>query len=218
MMQPPPRPPRQGTSKAVPVVVSAGLAVGVFCGLLFGLGTGDKASAEPPKTVTAVHKPDDAPVPVATKPTPPPPPPPKVVAAGSGSAGSGGGIGSATVALAGSAATPAAKAMKLTLTIEPDAAAQVAVISIDGKQITGMSTDVPLATKQIHVLVIATGFHSIDQKVDLKDGDEATVALKMVKRAAGGPSPGFGGPSTGGNHVPTTPPKPKKPSSGIIDI
>src|SRR3954468_14623016 len=34
------RPIRRGTSKAVPVVVSAGLAVGVFCGLLFGVGTG----------------------------------------------------------------------------------------------------------------------------------------------------------------------------------
>src|SRR5262245_15092333 len=34
-MQPPMR---RGTSKAVPLVVSAGLAVGVFCGLLFGVG------------------------------------------------------------------------------------------------------------------------------------------------------------------------------------
>src|SRR4051812_21563792 len=42
---PPQRPMRQGTSKAVPVVVSAGLAVGVFCGLLFGVGTGKEASA-----------------------------------------------------------------------------------------------------------------------------------------------------------------------------
>jgi hypothetical protein len=44
------RPIRRGTSKAVPVVVSAGLAVGVFCGLLFGLGTGkDDAIAAPSK-------------------------------------------------------------------------------------------------------------------------------------------------------------------------
>ena len=40
------RPMRRGTSKAIPVVVSAGLAVGVFCGLLFGVGTG-KSSAAP---------------------------------------------------------------------------------------------------------------------------------------------------------------------------
>src|SRR5436190_24020305 len=43
----PPRQVRRGTSKAVPVVVSAGLAVGVFCGLLFGVGTGKEASATP---------------------------------------------------------------------------------------------------------------------------------------------------------------------------
>src|ERR1700748_1464613 len=46
----PPRPQKRGVSRAVPVVVSAGLAVGVFCGLLFGLGTGDQtAQAEPAK-------------------------------------------------------------------------------------------------------------------------------------------------------------------------
>ena len=45
-----PPPMRRGTSKAVPVVVSAGLAVGVFCGLLFGLGTEQsEASNEPAK-------------------------------------------------------------------------------------------------------------------------------------------------------------------------
>lgn len=41
---------RKGTSKAVPIVVSAGLAIGTFCGLLFGLGTGtEDAIAEPSK-------------------------------------------------------------------------------------------------------------------------------------------------------------------------
>ncbi|MFN0253802.1 MAG: hypothetical protein ACKV2T_43450 [Kofleriaceae bacterium] len=47
----PPRPQaRKGTSKAVPIVVSAGLAIGTFCGLLFGLGTGtEDAVAEPAK-------------------------------------------------------------------------------------------------------------------------------------------------------------------------
>src|SRR5687768_3934095 len=51
-MQPPPRAQvvRKGTSKAVPIVVSAGLAIGTFCGLLFGLGTGaEDAIAEPSK-------------------------------------------------------------------------------------------------------------------------------------------------------------------------
>lgn len=43
---PPPKPVKQGTSKMVPIVVSAGLAVGTFCGLLFGLGTGEPAQAD----------------------------------------------------------------------------------------------------------------------------------------------------------------------------
>src|SRR2546423_6128527 len=54
----PSRPARQGTSKAVPVVVSAGLAVGVFCGLLFGLGTG-KAKASAPSSGSNIKKDDD---------------------------------------------------------------------------------------------------------------------------------------------------------------
>lgn len=56
---PPPRPVRRGTSKAVPVVVSAGLAVGVFCGLLFGLGTGEEVEASNDKPATTAKK-DDA--------------------------------------------------------------------------------------------------------------------------------------------------------------
>lgn len=47
--QPAPQPARKGTSKAVPIVVSAGLAIGTFCGLLFGLGTGDPGVAEAAK-------------------------------------------------------------------------------------------------------------------------------------------------------------------------
>ena len=57
-----PRPPqRQGTSRMVPVVVSAGLAVGVFCGLLFGLGTGKSAAAPPEKATNGVRRNDDTP-------------------------------------------------------------------------------------------------------------------------------------------------------------
>src|SRR5690349_14216371 len=51
------RPPRRGTSKAVPIVVSAGLAVGVFFGLLFGVGKKSEAVAAPPdKTAKAESK------------------------------------------------------------------------------------------------------------------------------------------------------------------
>ncbi|HEY0987522.1 MAG TPA: hypothetical protein VGD80_10745, partial [Kofleriaceae bacterium] len=55
-----PRPPmRQGTSKIVPVVVSAGLAVGVFCGLLFGLGTGSRSDAAPKQVSNNAKRDDD---------------------------------------------------------------------------------------------------------------------------------------------------------------
>ncbi|HEX4455403.1 MAG TPA: hypothetical protein VH143_31305, partial [Kofleriaceae bacterium] len=78
-------------------------------------------------------------------------------------------------------------------------------------------------TKQIRVQVSATGYHSYDAKLDVtgQAGDEHTVTVTLTKRqASSGPSsPGFGGASTGGNHVPTAPPKPKKPANtGIIDI
>src|SRR4051794_5877643 len=44
---------RRGTSRAVPIVVSAGLAIGTFCGLLFGLGTGGDVIAAPSKGTNA---------------------------------------------------------------------------------------------------------------------------------------------------------------------
>lgn len=233
---PPTRGPRRGTSRAVPVVVSAGLAVGVFCGLLFGLGTGDKADAKPSTGNNLKHEaegkvdPNGAPAGLGASTVKPvndgkligsnaP-----VAAAGSGSAG--GGIGSAVVAMAGAgsgSAAVAAKAMKITIEIDPDAAATTAAIKIDGKPITGKTADIAADTKQVHVQITADGYHSIDENVDVSgaSGDEHDVKIKMLKRAGGGAgSPGFGGASSGGNHIPTAPPKlpPKKPNQGIIDI
>jgi hypothetical protein len=223
-MQRPPRPARRGTSRAVPVVVSAGLAVGVFCGLLFGLGTG--ADAKPASgSNTNKHQDDDSTVTPVYANTPATT---KLANSGSGS-GSGGGIGSATIAMAGgsgsgSAMAVAPKLMKVTIKIDPDAAGSAATITIDGKAITGTSADVAPDTKQIHVQVTATGYHSYDAKVDVagQAGDEHTINVALTKRStssSGTSSPGFGGASTGGNHVPTAPPKPKtKPNTGIIDI
>ncbi|HEX4455727.1 MAG TPA: hypothetical protein VH143_32930, partial [Kofleriaceae bacterium] len=141
-MQRPPRPVRRGTSRAVPVVVSAGLAVGVFCGLLFGLGTGAEAKPSTGSNVKA-HQDDDSTVtpvyantPATTK-----------LAAKAGSGSAGGGIGSAMIAMAGgsgagsgSAMAVAPKLMKVTIQIDPEAAGSAATITIDGKAITGAST------------------------------------------------------------------------------
>jgi hypothetical protein len=230
----PPRPPRRGTSRAVPVVVSAGLAVGVFCGLLFGLGTGDKAEAKPSTGNNLKHETegqvDPNGLPVGTGATVGKQGVDKIANGSAGSGSAGGGIGSATIAMAGAgsgsaAGSAAPKTMKLTIDIDPDTAASVAVIKIDGKAITGKSTDVPPDTKQVHVQITADGYHSVDENLDVAGtgGDEHDVKIKMNKRAAtsgGTSSPGFGGASSGGNHVPTAPPKPpKKPANNsIIDI
>jgi hypothetical protein len=233
----PPRPMKRGVSKAVPVVVSAGLAVGVFCGLLFGLGTGDPTAAAAPAKGNNVHATSDdpsgpAPAGLGSTPAAPPPKAGSGATAATGSAGGSGGsanpvataTGSATPAVgSGAGSAVAAKTVdtaKLTIEVEPAAAAAVAKIQIDGKDITGTSIDLPADKKSVKVSVTATGFHSVDKKVDVTGGSETKVQLELTKRATGGTSsPGFGGASTGGNHVPTAPPKPKKPSNnGIIDI
>lgn len=124
-MPPQPAPPPQpkqakgGTSKMVPIVVSAGLAVGTFCGLLFGVGTGEAADASP-SSGNNVKSPDPsetAPV-TPTKPsstsTVTPAKPSTTVAvtpaAGSAAPAAGSASGSATVAAAGSAAPAAGSA------------------------------------------------------------------------------------------------------------
>ena len=228
---PPMRPMRRGTSKAVPVVVSAGLAVGVFCGLLFGVGTGKKdAQAAPSKGTNAKeHEVEDTThlVETPTKPLTPTAELGKGSGAGA-AAGSGAGSGSAVAAATGSGAgsgSAAVKLSKLTITVKPDAAAEVAKIQIDGKDIVGTSIELPGEKKDVKVNVTATGFHSFDKKVDLV-GDETTVEVELVKRGGGG-SPGFGGTDTHAPKVPTRPPggdsggtkpPPKKKPGGLIDI
>lgn len=226
----PPRPVRQGVSKAVPIVVSAGLAVGVFCGLLFGVGTGKKdAVAAPSKGNNAKEQPVEDTTHLVETPTKPITPTAQIgagsgsaVAAAGSAAGSGAGSGSAVAAAAGSAAGSgagsgsAAVAMKtLTIKVEPDAAASVAKIQIDGKAITGTSLELPEATTSVKVSLSAAGYHSIDKTIELL-GEETTVEFPMQKRS--GASPGFGGTDTHRPTVPKRPPGPKKQPGGLIDI
>ena len=175
---------RRGTSKAVPIVVSAGLAVGVFCGLLFGVGV-DKGEAAPPSKSHPMKKADGTDeVPAALQPTvnegPKTPPKtgsatPAVASTGSGSAAEG----------SGSAVAAVAKP-KLVIEIAPDTIAAGAKITVDGKEITGTSLEyeVDAATNKakspnVVVTVKAQGYKDAEQKVSL-DGD-TTVKFEMVK-------------------------------------
>jgi hypothetical protein len=225
----PPRPMTRGTPKIVPVIVSAGLAVGVFCGLLFGVGTGKKAAAaEPSKGTNAKDHPVEDTTNMVVTPTKPITPTAQLGGSAAGSAtgsaaGSGAGSGSA-MAAAGSAAgsaAPAVKMSKLTITVKPDAAASAAKIQIDGKDITGNSIELPSDKKSVKVSITAPGYHSLDKTIDVL-GDDTAVEIELVKRG-GGASPGFGGTDTHAPKVPTRPPggdkpPPKKKPGGLIDI
>ena len=240
-MQQPPRGPnvaRQGTSRAVPVVVSAGLAVGVFCGLLFGVGVPDDATASPStgNNVKAADPAEPTPTPstsasTATKPATPATAtkPATPVAAGSGSAApattttaAGTGAGSATAttkpaagAGSGSAtptiAAPAVKKVKLVVEVKPDTVAATAKITIDKTEITGGMTELEIPSdgkKEVKVTVKASGYKTVEQKVEV-EGD-VTVKVELIKRT-GGTGGGLPRPGTGGT-------KKKPPGGGLIDI
>ena len=176
-----PRPPmRQGTSKIVPVVVSAGLAVGVFCGLLFGLGTGKHSDAAPQKVSNNAKRDDDTgftPESLAN-------PNVKIPDKNAPKAGSNAGSNAKGSGDAAGSAEPAIKPTRLTVEIKPETAAQGAKVLIDGKPIEGMSTDIALdpgtTKKTVKVLVKATGFKDVEQDVDV-EGESVTVKLELSK-------------------------------------
>ncbi len=213
------KPIKRGTSKAVPVVVSAGLAVGVFCGLLFGVGV-DKGEAAPPSTSHPMKKDGtpDTDVPTALQPTVnegPKKDPPKagsdsgsaVAAAGSGSAAPAAGSGS------GSAVAAVAKP-KLVIEVSPSDAAGAKIL-VDGKEITGASLEYELdpatnkaKTPSVVVTVKAPGYKDAEQKVSL-DGD-TTVKFEMVKGKSTLPAVAAG---SGSAAPATTPPATTPPAN-----
>jgi len=219
---------RKGTSKAVPIVVSAGLAVGTFCGLLFGLGTGESTAA--PSKGNNIKKDgsaDEIPAALQTKVNDTPAPKPNPPAAGSGSAvaaTAGSGSGS------GSAAAPVAKP-KLVVELTPDTAASAAHIFVDGKEITGKELEYEVdpatnkaKTPDVVVTVKADGFKDGEQKVKL-DGD-TTVKFEMVKgkstlpkdvaakdAGAGSAAPAAAGSGSATPAVAVTPPKKDPPAA-----
>lgn len=215
MAQNAPRPVRRGTSKAVPVIMSAGLAVGVFCGLLFGLGTGDENAIAAPATDPKTETPKTADVAEPFQPKTPTVDRPStgsaaVAQTGSGSAAPDAGSGSAIPTVA-----PAAKTAKLIVDIKPDAAAEAAKITIDGKEVTATS-DIEMgdaAKKKVTVVIKSTGFKDITHSGDVEAGADTRFDLEMIKKPRGGGA-GLPRPETGSIKKKDPPPK----KDGRIDI
>jgi len=253
MMQPPPmgngaapRVVRRGTSKAVPVVVSAGLAIGVFCGLLFGVGLDDDEATASPTThasATQTEKKTDGDVPAPFQPerkdVKVPSLAPIPVKDGSGS-GSGSGSAAGTGSGSGSAATVPAAPTKvvgtLKIEIKPESATKNAKISIDGKEIEGDSYELdlteaakaakpaadgkpPEVKKEVKVVVKASGYRDHTSKVEIVGERDTTLKVELVRHSSGGGltrPPPPGG--NGGNSNGGNKPKCRRPPCGLIDI
>ncbi len=209
---------RQGTSHMVPIVVSAGLAIGVFCGLLFGLGT--KHDAEPVKVSNGVKPHDDGPAADTTsststpsKPAVKPPQPPPATASNAGTAAATTANAAATGSAAGTGTAAAAvepKPGKLTIDIKPDSAAQAAKVVVDGKPVTGTPIDIPfdkgVTRKTLKVLVQVPGYKDIEKDVEIESDRPATIVIDLGKArpaTSGGGTPasdsGNGGHGNSGN-------------------
>jgi hypothetical protein len=196
------RPPmRQGTSHVVPVVVAAGLAVGVFCGLLFGLGT--KHEAAPARATNGAKQSEESQVQTAAVTTGTAKAPVTTPAAGSAApaAGSAAPAGSAAAAVAAPA-----RPGKLTIEIKPDSAAASAKVFIDGRRLTtGTSAEIAFdpGTKErtVKVVVQAAGYQE-EQRDETVKSEEATslsIPLKPMKAVTSTAATGDDGkPSSGG--------------------
>jgi hypothetical protein len=218
-------PVRQGTSHIVPVVVSAGLAVGVFCGLLFGLGTKHDA-ATPSRGSTGAKQSEESQIQTAQVSTGtklPDRPRTPTGSAGSAAVAAGGTTTGSAAAGTGSAAAPGPG--KLKVEIQPDSAAQGAKVLVDGMQITGTEVDIPfdpgVTKKSVKVVVRVQGYKDMEKAIEVESDGSASISfdLKGVRvvpgsddgsktaggnagggsTAGGGAAGGAGGGSTGGS-------------------
>jgi hypothetical protein len=239
------RPARQGTSRVVPVVVSAGLAIGVFCGLLFGLGTGEQAVIVQPKVSNNAKAGDDFTPETLGRPDVKGPPKAgsAAVAAGSNAGpNAGSGAGSDAAGANAGSAEPAIKPVKLIVEVTPENVAKTAKVFVDDKPLEGTTMDIPLDPgndkKKVKIVVKAPGYKDVVQETEA-EGESVTVKVELIKGrsslasdttgtpATGTPStgtPATGTPATGTPTPPRNPPprnpgkKPGKGSGGLIDI
>lgn len=155
---------RRGTSRALPIMVAAGLAVGVCGGLVLVLGTGESDAASDKKSeVPEVSdkqdgdKPDDGKEVAAVTPDAAVPPPPPDAA-------------------------PEPKTRKVTITF--DVEPSDAKVTVDGKEIAGKSYTIELEreqTKKVEIVAKASG-HKIFKEERTIDGDD-TIDIELEKRS-----------------------------------
>ena len=215
---PPRQPARQGTSRMVPVVVSAGLAVGVFCGLLFGLGTGKSNAAPAAPVSNGVKRGEDPAAPESVKTTAALAKP--AAKAGSNAAvapSAGSGSAAPTTPAAGSDAGSAEPVVtKLVVEIKPEMAGPTAKVTVDDKEIAGLETEVPMepsvAKKKVKVKVRALGYRDFDTAVTVELGRETIVNLELIKGRSSLPATPVAG-NTDATPPATTPPATTPPAT-----
>jgi hypothetical protein len=164
----PPGPRRRGTPKIVPIVMSAGLAVGTFCGLLFGVGTGGgstSAGAAPGGNDGAAVAIDAG---AAVDAAPPPPV-------------------DAAVALVADAAAAPAVAVKIVLTFKVVPAVP-AEITVDGEKVAGLTHEVTVedGARTVKIVAKARGFRTHEKEFAVTK--DMVVVLSLKKRVDG-PTP-----------------------------
>jgi hypothetical protein len=169
-----------GRGRALPIAVACGLAIGVFAGLVVVGGTGDSeedsAQASPPAAGVAAVSRDAGP---ASSPGAPPepggaPPAPSIA-------------GSQPVPAAPAGAPPAAAAGKAVVSF--DVHPRRAHVLVNGAELAGSSTDVPLVagSATIEVVVRARG-HKTHTKTYTVTGDQTIeVSLHRDRREGSGP-------------------------------
>jgi hypothetical protein len=172
--EPPRRKPR---SKALPIVVSTGLAVGVFAGLMIIRGTGEEGQGDKDTAATlpladaGVAPPDAAPPDAGPPPDAASPP---------------------------DAGPPTAT---LTFTIEPPVAELDGFsLEVDGQPVEGTSHTVTLPfdarNQRVQIVAKASGYYSKRLRETIEPDGEKAVEIKLYKRKSGGDD--SGGTSSGG--------------------
>lgn len=195
-----PPPARRGTSKALPIMVAAGLAVGVCGGLVLVLGTGSSDAATEKKTVAEGDSSGDDKPDSTDKPD------------GAGNSGE-------TPSIAGTDPKPdetpevkepeKPKPAKITIDFEVDP--EDAEISVDDDDVKDGAYTVELEpgqTKKVTIKAKASGYRNYSKEYEIAKND--TVKIELKKRSSS--SSGSSGSSSSSRR------KPKKPKGSLIDL